>query len=256
MRKPRAKKAIYRILIVLAVADDFSFDAIANILRIFAETVRLRVNNFIMKGLEGLSVKKQTGRPPKLTKSQKKQLSQAIIDGPEKAGHPGACWRSPMIQDLIYKRFGVFYSVNYISQFLKNMGFSYQKAKFISDHLDEKARREWLEHTWPEIRKPAYEKDSLVLFGDEASFPQWGSLSYTWALRGKQPTVKTSGIRKSYKVLGLIDYFTGEFFCRGHEARLNSETYQVFLQRVSEPRGEVRPKILKFSIFPLELKTP
>jgi hypothetical protein len=59
------------------------------------------------------------------------------------------------------------------------MGFSYQKAKFISDHLDEKARREWLERTWPEIRRLAYEKDSLVLFGDEVSFPQWGSLSYT-----------------------------------------------------------------------------
>jgi hypothetical protein len=46
-----------------------------------------------------------------------------------------------MIQDLIYERFGVFYSVNYISQLLKNMGFSYQKAKFVSDHLDEEARK-------------------------------------------------------------------------------------------------------------------
>jgi transposase len=91
MKDEKAKgnqKAIHRILIVLAVADGFSFFAIANILRISLETVRLNFNNFIMNGLEELRVKKQTGRPPKLTKSQKKRLSQAIIDGPEKADIP------------------------------------------------------------------------------------------------------------------------------------------------------------------------
>ncbi len=76
-----------------------------------------------------------------------------------------------MIQDLICETFGVFYCVNYRSRLLKNMDFSYQKAKFVSDYLDEKARKEWLEHTWPEIRKLAREKDSLVLFVDEALFP-------------------------------------------------------------------------------------
>ena len=42
-----------------------------------------------------------------------------------------------MIQQLIYDRFGVFYNVFYIAQLLKNLGFSYQKAAFVSDHLDE-----------------------------------------------------------------------------------------------------------------------
>jgi len=36
-----------------------------------------------------------------------------------------------MIQWLIYEQFGVEYSVFYIPQLLKNMGFSYQKAKFV-----------------------------------------------------------------------------------------------------------------------------
>ena len=35
-----------------------------------------------------------------------------------------------MIQELIHQKFGVFYSVKYISQLLKNLGFSYQKARF------------------------------------------------------------------------------------------------------------------------------
>ncbi len=62
--------------------------------------------------------------------------------------------------------------------------------------------------------KLAKAKNAYILFGDEDSFPQWGTLTYTWARRGEQPLIKTSGIRKGYKVFGLIDYFSGYFFIR------------------------------------------
>src|SRR5262249_52915941 len=71
---------------------------------------------------------------------------------------------------------------------------------------------------------------AYILFGDEASFPQWGTLSYTWARKGKQPVIKTSGNRKGYKVFGLIDYFTGRFFSKGHVGKLNAESYIAFLK--------------------------
>ena len=116
-----------------------------------------------------------------MTKTQRKELDKLITEGPAKAGFPGACWRSPMIQTLIFDRFGVHYSVHYISQLLKNMGFSYQKAKFVADHIDTDKRQVWLQETWPEILALAEEKNAYILFGDEASFPQWGSLTYTWA---------------------------------------------------------------------------
>ena len=98
------------------------------------------------------------------------------------------------------------------------MGFSYQKAKFVSDHLNEDKRNQWLTKTWPEILALAKKHNAYLLFGDEASFPQWGTLSYTWARRGQQPTIKTAGKRKGYKVFGLIDYFTGRFFYKCQEA--------------------------------------
>jgi transposase len=137
-----------------------------------------------------------------------------------------------MIQQLIYARFGVLYNVFYIAQLLKNLGFSFQKAAFVSDHLDEEKRAEWRTKTWPQLLRTAQRKKALLLFGDEASFPQWGTLTYTWARRGQQPKVKTSGKRKGYKVFGLIDYFTGAFFYQGQEGRLNSAAYIAFLRRV------------------------
>jgi transposase len=139
-----------------------------------------------------------------------------------------------MIQQLIYDRFGVFYNVFYIAQLLKNLGFSYQKAAFVSDHLNEAKRQEGRTTTWPQILRLAQARHALLLFGDEASFPQWGTLTYTWARRGQQPKGKTSGKRKGYKVLGLIESFTGRFFYQGQEGRLNSAASSAFLTRVLE----------------------
>jgi transposase len=112
------------------------------------------------------------------------------------------------------------------------MGLSFQKATFVGDKQDEETRKKWLENKWPEILEVARKKDAYIFFGDESSFPQWGSLSYTWAPKGQQPVIKTSGSRKGYKVFGLIEYFTGKFLTKGYEGKLNAESYQEFLKEV------------------------
>ena len=196
------------------------------------QTVRDYLNAFLKRGLASLKYKSSPGRRSKLTRRQRYQLKCWIKAGPLKAGYECACWSAMMVQDLIEKRFGVIYHPRYVSALLRNLGFSFQKARFASDHLNEEKRTEWLEQTWPEILRLAKKKKALILFGDEASFAQWGSLSYTWAIRGQQPTVPTSGKRKAYKLFGLIDYRSGRVFHKGHTGRFNSESYQTFLKEV------------------------
>jgi transposase len=220
------------LLAILAVVDGQSCAQVALVLHVHEKTVATWVRLFCCYGLQGKPHRKPTGRPPKLTPTQKATLVTWIEEGPVKAGFSGACWRSPMIQQLIYDHFGVLYNVFYIAQLLKNLGFSYQKAVFVADHLDEQKRQEWRTTTWPQILHRAKERQALLLFGDEASFPQWGTLTYTWARRGQQPQVKTSGKRKGYKVFGLMEYFTGRLFYQGQEGRLNSATYIAFLKGV------------------------
>ena len=225
-------RSVKRILAILSIADGLSNEQISDLLKVSGESVRLWLHAFLLWGIKAIETKKPPGREPKLTKTQKKELAQIIDKGPAQAGFLGNCWRSPMIQHLIYEKYGVLYSVHYISQLLKNMGFSYQKARFISDHLDEAARQKWLSQIWPKILDLAEKKNAYILFGDEASFPQWGTLSYTWHRKGTQPVIKTSGKRKGYKVFGLIDYFTGRFFYKCQESRFNSESYIEFIQDV------------------------
>jgi transposase len=220
------------LLAILAVMDGQSGAQVAGVLRVHEKTVATWVRMFCCYGIQGAPRRKPTGRPPKLTPTQQAALVTVIDEGPVKAGCSGACWRSPLIQPLLYDRFGVFYNVFSIAQLLKHLGLSYQKAALVSDHLDENRRQVWRTTTWPQILRRAKERQGLLLFGDAASFPQWGTLTYTWARRGQQPQVKTSGKRKGYKVCGLIDYFTGPFFYQGQDGRLNSAASIAFLRRV------------------------
>lgn len=185
-----------------------------------------------MDGWASLRSRRSPGRPAKLTAAQKQHLCDLISAGPEAAGYDTGCWNSALIQDLIWREFRRLYNVQYLSELLRNLGFSYQKARFVSDHLDEACRQRWLQVEWPAIRQTAQRRKALLLFGDEASFAQWGSLGYTWAKRGTQPLVKTCGKRKGYKVLGLIEYFTGRLFYEAGSGRFTARRYCDFLASV------------------------
>ncbi len=226
-------RLIKRIHALLFVIDGKNIEEVANILDLSKQSVYSYLKAFLIKGTHSLKYKRPPGRPRKLTKTQRKELCKLIDDGPEAAGYDCGCWNTVLIQDLIMRKFKVTYSSHYLAELLKNLGYSYQKARFVSNHIDDVApeQKEWME-TWPEIMRLADEKDAMVLFGDEASFAQWGSLSYTWARRGKQPTVKTSGKRKAYKIMGFIDYVSGAFFYKAHTGRFNSATYEKFLTEV------------------------
>jgi transposase len=187
---------------------------------------------FLLRGMDSLVYGHGGGRRPKLTPRQKQRLVELIEAGPLVVGCETACWDSVLIRVLIWREFGVLYNRQYVCPLLHNLGFSFQKARFMSDHLDAATRLAWLEQKWPTIVRAATRRQGLILFEDEASFAQWGSLSYTWARRGRQPEVPTRGKRKGYKVFGAIEYFSGRLFYRGIEDRFNSESYQAFLQMI------------------------
>ena len=109
------------LLAILAVVDGQNVAQVALVLRVHEKTVATWVHVFCCYGLQGAPPHKPTGRPPKLTPTQKAALMTCIEEGPVQAGFSGACWRSPMIQQWIYDRFGVLYNVFYIAQLLKNL---------------------------------------------------------------------------------------------------------------------------------------
>ncbi len=218
-----------RIQGILHLAEGRSCAQVASLLRVSVRAVERWRGLFLSKGAAGLPPGKASGAVSKLTPQQKQELYTMIIDGPQSSGYSSACWRSPMIADLITQRFGVIYHPYYIPQLLRSIGLSWQKSTFDAAGKDEDKRAAWINERWDAILTKAHQRKAHILFGDEASFPQWGSLSYTWAAKGAQPVVKTSGRRRGCKVFGAISYTTGAFYTQVHEGRFNSESYQGFL---------------------------
>jgi transposase len=172
------------------------------------------------------------GRPTTLTPRQRTRLVERLDAGPLVVGFETACWHSVLIRVLIWRECGVLYNRHYVCTVLHHLGFSFQKARFVSDHLDAARRQAWLREKWPEILRAAKRRKGMILFEDEASVAQWGSLRYPGSRRGRQPEVPTSGKRKGDKVYGAMDYFSGRLFSQGLEGRFHAESDHACLQMI------------------------
>jgi DDE superfamily endonuclease/Winged helix-turn helix len=163
-------------------------------------------------------------------------LYKIIVDGPEKYGFDCGIWNAAMIVEVIQKEFHVTYNPRYLCALLGKMKLSYQKGVFLAAVLDDeehqKKRKEWVEKTWPEILQKAESKRAIIVFVDEVSFAQWGSLGRTWAPMGKQPKVKTCGKRKGLKMFGAIEFKTGAFRYLECNGKFNGEFYVECLKHL------------------------
>jgi len=208
----------YRIIQALIwYGEGQAVEEIAIFLQVTAKTIYNWIQDFICKGFSWLFMKRYQGRgvESKLNPWQKEKLYEWVVAGPEAMGFNCGIWNSALIMELIFVKFGVKYHPHSIPKLLKSLGLSYQKAKFVSDRLDEeehqKKRQIWLNETWPEILEKAKKNNDVILFGDEVSFAMWGSLGRTWAPRGQQPEIKTKGVRKGLKMYGAIEFESGDF---------------------------------------------
>ncbi len=228
-------KLIWTLLLIHEKQD---YQEVADLLRVSERTISERLKRFIVEGFSWLCGHhyQGRGRKSKLNKAQKKKLYELVAAGPEAAGFDSGIWTSGLIVELIQREFKVTYNPRYLCELLKKIGLSYQKASFVIDKTDEEAyqqkREEWEKVAWPSILKQAKKLKAVILFGDEVSFAQWGSLAHTWAPIGKQPTVKTCGKRKGMKIFGAIEFQNGGFHYQECDGKFNGQKYAEFLEYI------------------------
>jgi len=107
-------KLVKHIHALLALAQGQSVREVAEMMSIGEQTVRDYRNQYLFKGMASLVYQSPPGRPSKLTKSQRQQLAEWIKARPQDSGYPSGCWNTPMIQDLIWRQFGVEYNPHYL----------------------------------------------------------------------------------------------------------------------------------------------
>ena len=221
---------------LLLLTDSNTIPMVAKVLNVGQRTIYDWSSRFMLEGFSWLLMHhyKGRGRKSKLSKEQKQKLYDIIVKGPESYGFDCCIWNSAMIVEVTMQEFGVRFNPRYLCSLLKKMGLSYQKGAFEPDRSDdnEKAREEWANVTWPKILQEAKAKGAVLIFVDEVSFAQWGSLARTWAPKGQQPKIKTCGKRKGLKMFGAIEFFKGKFQYKETPEKFNGDSYLDFLQQV------------------------
>jgi len=107
------------------------------------------------KGPAGLQARKASGRPPKLSVADKRQLVDKLEQGALAAGFATEQWTQARVKKVIEQEFGVNYHRDYISRLLHGLGWSVQKVDPRAIERDEELIRAWLDQDWPRIKKGA-----------------------------------------------------------------------------------------------------
>ncbi len=143
-----------RRLAVSRVLDDgVSASQVALEQRVTLRAVHLWVKAARHKGLESLTPIAASGRPPKLTKEQERQVLAWLTLSPTQFGYPNELWTGARVAQQVFKHFKVKFNSNYMLQWLTERGMSSQKPQAVPRERDEQEVQRWLREEWPRIQK-------------------------------------------------------------------------------------------------------
>jgi transposase len=94
-----------------------------------------------------------TGRKPKLTEAQRRELGQLLAQGAEAHGFRGDVWTSRRVQAVIERHFGVAYHKDHVRKLLRALELSYQQPVERATQRDEAHIAAWAQARWPELKK-------------------------------------------------------------------------------------------------------
>jgi transposase len=89
------------------------------------------------------------GRRPRLSSDQMRELADIIDGGPEASGIDTGVWTSPIIADLVRRRFGISYHPSQIRRILHKLGFSIQYPKQCLSLADKSLQGLWTREELP-----------------------------------------------------------------------------------------------------------
>ena len=95
----------------------------------------------------------RTGRPPKLSAAQLRDLERALMRGPEAFGFATGLWSASRVRDLIEYRTGVRYHEAHVWRILRKLNWTCQRPSGRALERDEQAIRNWKKYRWPQIKK-------------------------------------------------------------------------------------------------------
>lgn len=138
--KEKDTDAKFRLLAAMKRKDGETLDYIALSLKKPKTTIHDWLKRFQTYGPERIYNLKKSGRPSNMSKEQKQNLKNILMESPEKQGLPFIMWTTSLVQYLIDKLFGILYKIRNIEYIIKELGFSFKKPRPENKKSNKKAQ--------------------------------------------------------------------------------------------------------------------
>lgn len=128
-------RQVRRAQIVFLSSQGQKAPAIAALLGLSAPGVRLVLRSFNERGLEALTDKPRSGRPPKATARYVACLKQAVAKSPRAFGYVFGSWTLERLREHLARRCNVLLHPHYLSRLMNKHGIVYRRPRHIMGHL-------------------------------------------------------------------------------------------------------------------------
>ena len=180
-----------------------------------------------------VSKKRGVKEGKKITKSQAKEVQKLIKDKmPEQLKLPYALWTREGVSLLMKNRFGINLSKWQVGRYLKQWGFTPQKPIVKAYEQKGELVKEWLQETYPKIKRSAAREGAEIYWEDETGMRSDHQTGTSYSPKGQTPIVKRTGKRFSINMISAISNRGSLNFMIIETGRFNSEVFLDFLKRL------------------------
>ncbi len=140
---------------------------------------------------------------------------------------------APLVRRLIQVRFGVTFSERGVRHLLYRLGFECTRPTYPLAKADPEKQAAFRE-TFEQQRHRLLQDDmDHILFEDESMIRDYQAIGHTWFPKGQhqQKRIPTYGKHWCDKLLGTLDYESGEILCR-HATTYDAQEFLAFLQEI------------------------
>ena len=200
------------------------------------------------KGKRAVRSTRGTGRPPKLTPAQARQVF-TWINGknPMQYGFDFGLWTRQIVGELILQRFGVQLSLAAIGTLLARQGLTPQKPLQRAYQRDPEAIAQWQRQTYPAIARQAKRDQADIYFWDESGFRADAVQGTTWGVKAQTPVVRVPGQRQGISAASAVSA-KGAFWFATYPGALTAVLFIDLLRQMM--RGRRKPLHLILDSLP------
>ncbi len=232
-RREKDKCAKFRLLACLGRKEGHSIRRISRDLKTAYSTIRDWLLRMRDRGLKGGFNARPKGRRAKLPLQIIRTVRRWLKRNPKKCGFETGSWQMDMVTEMIRKEFGVTVRARTLRRWLRRIGFSWRKDRYVPYRSVSKERQEEFKREVGE-RAAQRRADGMTVFAeDEAAVQRSQNPAYGWRPTGGREQVRASFSRESVRIFGAMSQ--DELRIKIVEST-NSETFREFLEEIRRDR--------------------